>query len=65
MWVYVLSVAAAALFAGGSVVQQQVAGQSPPEKAFSAGLLAGSAAPEPGGNGTAGRAALTCPGRLH
>jgi drug/metabolite transporter (DMT)-like permease len=39
VWVYVLSVAAAALFAGGSVVQQRVAGQSPPEKAFSAGLL--------------------------
>ena len=39
MWVYVLSVTAAALFAGGSVVQQRVAGQSPPERAFSAGLL--------------------------
>ena len=39
MWVYVLSVAAAALFACGSVVQQHVAGQSPPERAFSAGLL--------------------------
>jgi drug/metabolite transporter (DMT)-like permease len=39
VWVYVLSVAAAALFAGGSVVQQRVAGQSPPERAFSAGLL--------------------------
>lgn len=39
MWVYVFSVSAAALFAGGSVVQQHVAGQSPPEKTFSARLL--------------------------
>ena len=39
MWVYVLSVAAAALFAGGSVVQQRTAAQSPPERTFSAGLL--------------------------
>jgi drug/metabolite transporter (DMT)-like permease len=39
VWVYVLSVTAAALFAGGSVVQQHVAGQAPPEKTFSAGLL--------------------------
>lgn len=39
MWVYVLSVTAAALFAGGSVVQQRVAAQSPPERMFSAGLL--------------------------
>lgn len=39
MWVYVFSITAAALFAGGSVVQQHVAGQSPPEKTFSARLL--------------------------
>jgi len=39
VWVYVLSVAAAALFAGGSVVQQRTAAQSPPERTFSAGLL--------------------------
>jgi len=39
VWVYVLSIAAAALFAGGSVVQQRVAAQSPPERTFSAGLL--------------------------
>ena len=39
VWVYVLSVTSAALFAGGSVVQQREAGHSPPERAFSAGLL--------------------------
>ena len=39
MWVYVLAVAAAALFASGSVVQQHVAGQSPPERTFSVRLL--------------------------
>jgi drug/metabolite transporter (DMT)-like permease len=39
VWVYVLSVVAAALFAGGSVVQQHVAGQSPPERMFSVRLL--------------------------
>jgi len=39
VWVYVLSVAAAALFAGGSVVQQRTAAQSPPERTFSVGLL--------------------------
>lgn len=37
--VYVLSIAAALLFAVGSVVQQRAAAQAPPEKALSFGLL--------------------------